>query len=563
VTTVATAKVRHPQGKSLAEALREDEPRKKAQKGLIRKTSTLVSAGLGDGVAEAGPLTPTEEQLARINQFTRSPKSAEEVVAFSTLSMNDLPDRDDDQFKKQCVKDFASLEQPFSPVGKSYLVGHNHSGLGVGRIFGVDTKTVKGATFLTNEVYIPNTETYAGFIEGIDFGINWAVSVGVMLGKDTCSVCEAPFSSWGYWCSNGHDKGMFYDPKSEETDSWGYPAPCDPGTKGAVKCLRLFDEPRDFDELSQVYLGAQYDAKLDKGIAKILKSAAATDLPIIGLSMEEAKLLEMRHEDEKVSEARMNFEVITEEDGTQKWTDDNDLVWVYNPEEGEVMSLGKSSASDDEEGEEEDSGEGTGDAEALGSDEEVGNEDEDGRTDEDEPEGVEDEVDSGEVSGEVGDEAKGVSKKDLLSKLVRAKAPQSMLEAVSESDDPLAALVSASVSAHRDLEKTVAELTPRAEIGKAYIESLKADAINWYVKAHQLGADQPVKTETFQRILNNLGDDIDLIKEVTEDNRAQAQAKFPASVRRSTVDTDPNVRDELQPVSLSPETGQKVRNLHG
>ena len=37
------------------------------------------------------------------------------------------------------------------------------------------------------------------------------------------------------WCQNGHDKGLYYDPNSDETDSWGYPEPCDPGTKNAIK----------------------------------------------------------------------------------------------------------------------------------------------------------------------------------------------------------------------------------------------------------------------------------------------------------------------------------------
>ena len=43
-------------------------------------------------------MVPTDEQLARINQFTRTMATAENVVTFSTLSCNDIPDRDDDAF---------------------------------------------------------------------------------------------------------------------------------------------------------------------------------------------------------------------------------------------------------------------------------------------------------------------------------------------------------------------------------------------------------------------------------------------------------------------------------
>lgn len=254
---------KHPQKVKLSAALAEDKTAIKARKGLIDKRTTLVKTtkDADDLVSETGAtMCPDADQLERINKFTRRAVTAEEVVCFKTLSCNDIPDRDDDRFVTECVKGFAELEQPFSPTGKSFMLDHEYKiANAVGRIFGTDTKKVDSALFLTNEVYIPNTEKNKNLIEDIDFGINWAVSVGVMLGADECSLsfCKAPFSSWGWWCQNGHDKGLYYTEDAEE-DAYGWPTPCDPDTNKAEKCIRNFKEPRDMYELSQVFLGAQY-----------------------------------------------------------------------------------------------------------------------------------------------------------------------------------------------------------------------------------------------------------------------------------------------------------------
>lgn len=607
-------KPKHPEGVKLSDALRDDKERIKARKGLIDKTATLVKAPDEESDAFAdlgGTMRPTDEQLEAINGFTRKTVTADEVVAFTTLSCNDIVDRDDDQFTTECVKDFAALEQPFSPVGKSFMLDHAYSTANaVGRIFDVDTKDVSGAKFLTNGVYMPKTPQFQPLIEKIDFGINWAVSVGVMLGKDECSLswCKAPFSSWGWWCQNGHDKGLCYVEDGEE-DAWGYPAPVDPKTKGAEKCVRLFSEPRDMYELSQVFLGAQYFAALEKqpSFSSVIKAAAKKELPIIGLSAEEAKELPIRHEPRKVSEARRTFGVTEEEDGSITWTDSEGLRWTFDPatpSEG-VMSLGKAATNNDESEEDEDgehtirSGEGgAGEGEPdVGLDQPVaepgdggsGSEGDPpaapgdepssqsgagepgsalGADDDEESEEDPDDTDEGDDPEDGSDEDLSEEEKAIRAAAVEAKLPRKVVEAGKGLDT----LLTAAASEIEGLNKQIETLTPKAALGDTYIKSLRADAIDWYTKARATKDDPKVSTETYERLLDKCGDDVELLKAMAEEQKELAQAKFPKSVRRSSFPTDPNAAEKLTAVDFGDndeikeggdDNDQRVKRIHG
>lgn len=596
--------------KSLSEALEEDEPRKKALKGNINKRATLVKATDEGIVQEPGAtMRPTDEQLSEINKFTRKTVTADEVVAFTTLSCNDMPDRDDDQFTTDCVKDFAELEQPFSSVGKGFMLDHQYSvNNAAGRIFGVDTKKISGSLFLTNEVYIPNTESNQKLIEDIDFGVNWAVSVGVVLGKDECSVCNDPFSSWGWWCVNGHDKGMSYDPKSEETDSWGYPVPCDPDQKGAIKCLRKFSEPRDYYELSQVFLGAQYFAALEKqpDFAQVMKSVTSAKVPIIGLSEAEAEGIPLRHEPKRVSDARLSFGVTELDDGSLKWVDGQGLQWTYdpaNPEDG-VLSLGKLATK--ETGEEEDDGEeehdgapGSDDREVAGEGEsdvdqshaegregvegdssaasgeqpsrksgaEVADDEDSDEEDEDSDEDSDDDSDSedDDDSDEDDDTNKTASVEEVLRAAERAKLPATVIDRIRQSNkDGVSSLAVAVALEIKSLEQKVSELTPKAEIGEQYITHLRADAVHWYTISRQSKAGEAINTETFEKLLDRVGDSVDILKGLIDEHKAEAQKKFP-KVRRSSFPKDPNEAEAPTPVELEEDedvSGRKVTRLH-
>lgn len=595
--TIILGKHKHPERTKLTAAVAEDKDAIKSRKGLIDKRATLIKTTAdGDDLAsEVGAtMRPTDDQIERINKFTRRAVTADEVVAFKTLSMNDIVDRDDDQFTTQCVKDFASLEQPFSPVGKSFMLDHEYKvGNAIGRIFGVDTKKIDGALFLTNEVYMPNTAQFQPLIEKIDFGINWAVSVGVMLGKDECSLswCKAPFSSYGWWCQQGHDKGLWYTEDAEE-DSWGWPIPCEPNTRGAEKTIRLFSEPKDMYELSQVFLGAQYYAALEKQpeFASVLKSVTA-GVPIIGLSEKEAEELPLHKEPRRVTEARMHFGVEEMEDGTLRWVDNDRLIWLFDPATDDIASLGRMADPNTQEEADAEGNlrSGSGDEESLQL--QPGDEDHgavDGQVDGGSIDGQEvdlsaegspvqrgesgevdpdEESDGGEDDGEENDDT---SEDEDESDDDDSEADQNVVELISSAGLPEAVLNAARKSTGKAVLPAVLaavsaefqKLTSKASLGDAYLRDLRADAIDWYVKAHKTADTAAVKTTTFEKLLDRCGDDVELIRGLIEENKEMARAKFPVSVRRSSFPTDPNQRTVPEELDWDDETDQKVKKLH-
>lgn len=624
--TMITQRPKHPVGKKLSEAVAEDAEAIKARKGLIDKKATLVKAPDDESDANGdlgATMRPSEEQLSRINQFTKRPVTADEVVAFTTLSCNDIPDRDDDQFTTQCVKDFAELPQPFSPTGKSYMVDHDYKvANAIGRIFGTDTKKISGSLFLTNEVYIPNTAKNKDFIEDLDFGVNWAVSVGVMLGKDECSLswCKAGFASHGYWCRNGHDKGLFYTEDAEE-DAWGFPKPCDPNTKGAEKCIRKFSEPRDMYELSQVFLGAQYYAALEKmpDFKSVMKSVSDAGIPTIGLATEEAEKIPFRHEPKRVSDARFTYGVKEMSDGSLQWVDENGLIFCYDPEDPEsgIVSLGKAAINDQEDDDDgrsvlsrsaraEDLGaDGSGDDDGEGGepgsqgnpgseasdepgsesrspgslttespeDDEEDEEDEDPESSSDEDDEDSEDPDGDEESEEEeadNQEEKSVTKKAVLASARKANLPGSVIDAVVEAEgNGLDALLAAVGSEIRKVHNEKSALQEKADLGEVYLKSLRAEALDWYVKAHQSETNRKISIETFERLLDKCGDDVELIKAMSDEQKERAQARFPQSVRRSSFVFDPNVpkAPEMDSSDTGTEssgtTARRARKYHG
>lgn len=618
--------------RSLKEANAEAREEAKGRKGIDKRVTTFKGdTGTGDGNGGTGsidlaPMAPNEEQLAKINQFTRSPKTAEDLVVFPTLSANDLYDRDDERFVTQTVKEFAALPQPYSFVGKSFMVGHDYTKLPVGRIFDVGTKTVdlgatttKGATggtidttskamFLTNWVYVPKTASNQQFIENLDFGVNWAVSVGVMLEEAKCSLpwCGAPMYMsrfFGSWCASGHDKGYYYTEDATE-DKWGYVDPADPNDPGAEMCRTDLYGAKDAYELSQVFLGAQFFAALDgnKTAKGILKAASARPVPIIGLSAEEAAVIEkaMPHLPPQAIEGVRLFGAKPDEDGILKWTDNNSLVWTFDPEaeDSEVQCLGKASDEDGEEGAdgtEAASNEGGSDALGEGSEEQSesaddaaddgeGDDSEDGRVgsaeveegersdgdltasaDKGSDDGAADDDDEEDAdSDDEPDDDQKSGKEATVSKAAIVKALRGL-------DVPEAVLRAVESVKGTSLDAVLLPLASKAVLGDQFIASKRSEAIDWYVKANQSGQNVPVNVDTFTKILDAAGDNVDLIDHLIGQQKTLAQAKFPSSVtRRSSFPTDANTAQPGDGPTLPSDddgvqakSSQTVRRLHG
>ena len=266
-------------------------------------------------------------------------------MLFSAHACNTLWDRDDDKFVEETLKDFDTKDAPFSPLGKSFLIGHNHHSLPVGRIFDKSVQPIEGSqgeSFLETWQYIPNTDQYKAYLENLDFGVFWAVSVGVVLDEAKCSACKDPWS-WNAWfCVNGHEKGFHYDLKSEEVDNWGYPLPVEAyDSANAEKhtfCGREFVGGRDFFELSQVYLGAQYFAEVtDKipALKSVEKGATLT------LSREETKALNPKVGDKLDEAIKAELDMGFTPDGNVAWRDADEIVWIYDVTKESYASLGR------------------------------------------------------------------------------------------------------------------------------------------------------------------------------------------------------------------------------
>lgn len=585
-------------GMSLKDAIAAAKKHDGNEKGIRKQFTSITAkdAATASGF-DTGICRPTDEELTVINTMTRSPKTADEVVVFSTLSCNDLEDRDLDKFPTDTVKGFAALPSPYGPVGKSFMVGHDYTKMPVGRIFAADTQVIDGATFLTNKVYMPNTDQYKSFIENQDFGIYWAVSVGVMLESNECSVCEAPMSSWGGYCYAGHVKGLYY-PKGDEGDpsGWDFADPVEEGTSGAVKCIGLMKGAKDFYELSQVFLGAQFYAELAKspGMKGVLKAASAGG--VVNLGAEQRKNVPLPHLPEKVADAVTSYETTTEDEGVVRWTDDAGLVYTYDPETSEVLCLGKESTDEDDStddteensdaqgdqpaasGESSLPGDGSGE-QPTGEDDGVRRADEadgdDGGSDADaDPvEGSDGSVDDPDAANnpdaandDTDAEDDEVDKAKVVAALRKAGASATLLAAAAEAkDNGLEAVLRSAVGEISTLSKQVETLTVKAGIGDQYLKDVTADAINWYVKAHQDG-QAGVNTDTFERLLSACGDNIDLVKSLRDEQITLAQAKFPSAVRRSSFPDDANARKALDPEDIAQgvhENDKRVSRLHG
>lgn len=622
MTTKATTRKRPDelQNKTIKQATEEGTAFVKRN---VHKVS-VHSAGEGAATGSTGQsFTPDAEQLAKINQFTRREVGADDVIAFGLDAMNDLYDRDDEKFTTDTVKEFAALPQPFSFVGKSYMLDHEYKMANArGRIFDVGVATqdtpLGEATFLKPTVYTPKTPQYENFIEGLEFGINWACSVGVVVDRSLCSICSSPIHGFGRWawCTAGHEKGYYYVPGKEEEDGWGYFIPVDPSTKGAVKAMVDLHGAIDGYEISSVFLGAQYMAGLGEksAVRKMFAAAEKAKLPILGLSAKEAEKIKMPHEPEAVQEARAKFSVVTE-NGVVKWTDEADLVWAWdsNGTTNDILCLGKKKDAEDEDDDDQsvkdsddDSEEDDDDTSEDDDDESEDDDDSDDDSDDEDDDSDDDSEDDDTTAGAQGDavaqaqaaldaaqqrladaqasataankdnkktttKEASVTAKHVLSAALAAKLPKEITDQLATAPGTgLETVMSACSKMIKSQAKEIRTLTPKAELGDNYIKEVTADALHWYTvsKRDPKNPEKGVNVDFAKQMVDRCEGDVELIKALAKDWKGEAQAKFPQSTRRSAVSDDPNERTKAMPdVPFGPEsedrqTEKVVSRLH-
>ncbi|MFU0831851.1 MAG: DUF2175 domain-containing protein [Oscillospiraceae bacterium] len=224
---------------------------------------------------------PNEEELRKINQFTRRTFSADELYVFPVVLCDNEIDRDGERFSISALKTLAELF-----VGKTGIF--NHSGRTedqAARIFDCrvesdpEHRTSAGEPYtrLTASAYLPRTSKNEDLIAELESGIKKEVSVGCAVRRITCSICGADWKSGD--CK--HIRGQEYDGKI---------------------CCAVLDEPTDAYEWSFVAVPSQREAGVIKhysgasemGTQDILKTLRAGEA--VTLTRGEAEQLACRVE---------------------------------------------------------------------------------------------------------------------------------------------------------------------------------------------------------------------------------------------------------------------------
>lgn len=198
----------------------------------LQKSASVVAAG-----------TPDERTLAAINQWSKSPLTAQEVYYFRVRLCDDQPDRDFERFDTAALPRLAELFR-----GKTGLFDHNWaSGEQTARVFDTEVCREGAVSYLCAHCYLLRTEKNAELIREIEGGIKKEVSVGCAVGKTLCSICGEPYGT----CR--HRKGQCYDGQT---------------------CLAVLCDPTDAYEFSFVAVPAQRAA----GVMKAMKGGEAMTL---------------------------------------------------------------------------------------------------------------------------------------------------------------------------------------------------------------------------------------------------------------------------------------------
>lgn len=211
--------------------------------------------------ASFGP-TPTETDLALINDMALEPMTADQIYVRKIRLANDRVDRDFERFSRGVLNKFSD-----TLPGKSVLIGHEHHSAPIGRFY--DAKVARdkatGTAWLEGKWYAPITAQNEHDRKSIDAGVWSYTSIGFMWDAVECDICKQDYRSMK--CS--HLLGTDYPVDQVSGDM--PPIASDSGK--TVTATATYKGDAQAVEGSIVYLGAQYDAAIVK--AKLAGDFAA------------------------------------------------------------------------------------------------------------------------------------------------------------------------------------------------------------------------------------------------------------------------------------------------
>ena len=250
----------------------------------------------------------TNEDLAKIQQFSRRELLPEEIYVFNVDLCNNDIDRDFEKFSVETLEQMAKLF-----VGKTGIFDHSmKSADQTARIFDAfvekvnGKKTADGEDFycLKAKAYMLNNEQNRSLIDSIEAGIKKEVSVSCSVDKAYCSICSTDRKR----AACEHRKGRMYGDRlcfnilTDATDAYEFSFVAVPAQReaGVTKSFSLKEEAEmqdivkmisQGDELtlsksqtSELYsyieglkqeaeLGEAYKKKLIKQVVELFKSA--------------------------------------------------------------------------------------------------------------------------------------------------------------------------------------------------------------------------------------------------------------------------------------------------
>lgn len=188
----------------------------------------------------------TNEDLAKIQQFSRRELLPEEIYVFNVDLCNNDVDRDFEKFSVETLKQMAELF-----VGKTGIFDHSmKSADQTARIFDAfvekvnGKKTADGEDFysLKAKAYMLNNEENKSLIDSIEAGIKKEVSVSCSVDKAYCSICHTDRKR----AACEHKKGKRY---------------------GDRLCFNILTDATDAYEFSFVAVPAQREAGVTKSFS--------------------------------------------------------------------------------------------------------------------------------------------------------------------------------------------------------------------------------------------------------------------------------------------------------
>lgn len=188
----------------------------------------------------------TNDDLAKIQQFSRRELLPEEIYVFNVDLCNNDVDRDFEKFSVETLKQMAELF-----VGKTGIFDHSmKSADQTARIFDAfvekvnGKKTADGEDFysLKAKAYMLNNEQNRSLIDSIDAGIKKEVSVSCSVDKAYCSICRTDRKR----AACEHKKGKMY---------------------GDRLCFNILTDATDAYEFSFVAVPAQREAGVTKSFS--------------------------------------------------------------------------------------------------------------------------------------------------------------------------------------------------------------------------------------------------------------------------------------------------------